>query len=228
MNLIEEFNMTDSLGLSGFVIITDNKTGKVLLKKHNMILAGAKRVLLSKLLCDCSTGISEDATSKHFGLELENLNLLYKNKENVTDVYNYKDYYIRYCKFYNDDNDVVYNEEINYSKDEEKFILSFNLDATTATSDYITSNDNNSTYGMLITSIEEVDNHYRLKFSVNLTTEQEEPIKFTSLSLVMDHPNNLTGKNHKNNLEIPFSRIKFDPIILTQESSLNLTYYVYF
>lgn len=227
MNLIEEFNMTDSLGLSGFVIITDNKTGKVLLKKHNMILAGAKRVLLSKLLCDCSTDKESETTSKHSGLELKSLNLLYKT-DSLGKIYNYKDYYIRYCKFYNDDNDVIYNEEINYSKDEEKFILSFNLDDATATSDYITFNDNNTAYGMLITSIEEVDNHYRLKFSTTLTTDQEEPIKFTSLSLVMDHPSNQAGNDHDKSLEIPFSRIKFDPIILTQESSLNLTYYVYF
>ena len=44
----------------------------------------------------------------------------------------------------------------------------------------------------------------------------------------MDHPSNKAGDGHDKSLEIPFSRIKFDPIILTQESSLNLTYYVYF
>lgn len=227
MNLVEEFNMNDSLGLSGFVVITDNKTGKILLKKHNMILAGAKKVLLSKLLCACNNNDIEP-TSKCSNLDITSLDLAYM--VDSPSKYTYKDYYLKYCKFYNDENDVVYNENVNHarpsntttSNENDPFILEFILSESTAN---ISPKANVDCTGSLTTSIEAVDNHYRLKFSIELSTDQEDPIKFTSLSLVMDHPNNSTQKK---DLEIPFSRIKFDPIILTQESSLNLTYYVYF
>lgn len=221
MNLIEEFNMNDSLGLSGFVVITDNKTGEILLKKHNMILAGAKKVLLSKLLCPCNTN-EQDIEPKYEQLELLGLDLLYKLYD--TKKYYYKDYYLRYCKFYNIEEDVVYSETINKNQNDQDFLLHFELDKSSP--ENLTTN-NSLCNGSLSFNVEEVDvdSHYRLKISIELKSDQEDPIKFTSLSLVMDHPDN--NENEKD-LEIPFSRIKFDPIILTQESSLNLTYYVYF
>ena len=43
--LTDDLNIRDGLGVSGLVVITDLKTGKVIVKKHNMITAWGKRII---------------------------------------------------------------------------------------------------------------------------------------------------------------------------------------
>lgn len=208
MSFYDEIDVNDSLGLKGFLIITDNKTGKIILKKHNMILKGAKQILLAKFLDTVANGTFDEAVVKAS-----------EKSEMIEHVNLYKDYNLQKFIFFNDgsNSDVSYTDT--YS-DFETYITS-NTSILISLMEGGNSNDDINLTKVSNFTFDTDGDHYVLKISTNITLTglDSESRSFNSLVSVAENGNE--GK-------ILFSRIKFDPIILSTDSTLNLTYYIYF
>lgn len=205
MNFSETIGISDDR-LKGYVIIKDKQTGKILVNKHNMILKKGKEMILSKLI-----GGNFDRIS---------------NGDSYRDLENYNNYVLYKAIFYNNTSEVSYEDEIGS--------LSINVEDKNSgegsefDTDRIDINlDSNNMF------LEDHNGHPALKIVLNIDfnnsnygedmTSLDERI-FSSLSLVAKSE----SANSDNDNAILFSRIVFDPIIVTAESILNLVYYIYF
>lgn len=204
MSLKDTFTVTDNNSLRGFVVIKDNKTGRILVENHNMILKEGKDCILSHFLF-------KDKTQTYIS-ELAD----------TSDLQSLRNYFLSHCVFYKNDSEVAYTE---------------NFDAPGSRNSFSTNEVNRKNQVLIPLSkdnfkIEIEDNHFILKITLNIdllsyfdaSTDNKE---FTSLALLLSDGNTGTNYETYNNYKT-FSRIRFDSIFLTQDSSLNLTYYVYF
>lgn len=180
-------NFYDDLDLRGLVIIEDLKNNKTIVKKHNMILQNAKRVLLNKLL---------------EGVNVENPETIISSDYN-----NYTPSKIRLGW---SDSDVKYTDTID--KISGNII---DLQISRQTCEVV--KDTIETYYVLkfISNIEYISEDW-------ITAEETKPdnILINTLGIVMS---NGSPKD-----DMLFSRISFDPIVISPDSDLKLTYYVYF
>lgn len=185
-------------GIKGFVILKDSRTGKILVQKHNMILRTGKEMLLSKLF-------------------LGDLVSYISNGSDFKDINAYKDFTLYKAIFFKSESEVSYDDtadNLNLPlEDSDSVDLENRID--------IILNPNH------ISLVNTNDGHIAIKISLRIDfnttiygqnmTVLDERI-FSSLCLVAKDNSNTTL----------FSRICFDPIIVTSESILNLDYYIYF
>lgn len=208
-NDLKEFmEISDGL-VNGYVVIRDGN-GKILVQKKNMIVKEGKAALLSRFLTNSNgefliDNVIADSTTRG---DIETL-----SKFSLYKVILYKK-----------------NDEVSFTDD-----ISLISDGTTnIASDKQTIDRLDFDIGKENTKCElsqDEDGHFIIKLSINISFDNEnnaealDKRELNSLSIIMKDFTTSVATN--NNFKM-FSRIRFDPIILTPESSLTLQYYVYF
>lgn len=196
-NIMDTFNIEDGIGLSGYVIIRDEKSGKIIFEGKNMIVKEGKDALLARFL------FKDDDNPFLTGLTVT---------DNILDKKLHK-YSLSKFLFSEDATETTYTYRYE------------NLPENERDSDWFYKGNINKD-NLVLEKLE--DDHVRLKLTTNInlntanTTEKEK--NFTALCLLLDAGINSSADD----LSKIFSRIRFDTIKLTAESSLSLTYYIYF
>lgn len=203
MNNIDEFEINDSTGPKGFVIIKDTKTGEILVKKHNMIVKTGKEFLLNFLLQNSG---SETPTTT------------------VCTTYNntYKDYRLNKYAFGACTAETTYDftkddfNKVNNTHTEPSYkdIILEGGSSGGATSNMIVSSGSGYDSSTVLTG------HPYLKFVFQETGDQR-------LDYVSELGLFLSKGDDNPEYEL-FSRIVFDPIPYGANTNFTISYYIYF
>lgn len=199
-------NMGDSFCPKGLVIIQD-ETGKVLVKKHNMILREGKSVIMSKMIKAAFNGISFDNTAITITSDSEyNFDGIYLSSFASETVYDktYEDY--------------IKDEPINNYEYYYPF-SDFNIIGTNKKN---SNSSNNMTiyYGNNTEFADNIYKQYCMKFVLTIETKVEKQTSaINSLGILL--------KNGSNSYKM-FSRVVFDTIPLQAGAKYVVSYYVYF
>lgn len=201
MHNIDDFEINDSTGPKGFVIIKDAKTGRILIKKHNMIVKTGKEFLLNFLL-------KNSCASDDLG---------------ITDLKDYDGYRLSNYAFgtgtaettYDFDIDDFNNGDINTLNYKELVTVGTNSNGNTENMKFIQDNDSSDSPVL--------SNHPYLKFTFSEVGDN-------SLDDVSELGLFLTKQDIENDIVDYklFSRIVFDPIPYGANNEFKVSYYIYF
>lgn len=213
----------DNLNLNGLVILEDKKSGSVLFKKHNMILKEAKRLLFSKLLQFENTSVSE---GKIVVNKLNTfLNLTSTESILDTDKRLFTDKSLKGIILGYSESDVGYNDTFDKIKsfgkeqnDDEPFRYIYK--ELNVSNSEVSMSESHPDYFVFKISL---DISYT---DFNIGTNDE--IIINTLGVVCGLTSGTEREEIYPTIDKLFSRIVFDPIIITQDSDLKLTYYIYF
>lgn len=201
-------NMGDSFCPKGLVIIQD-ATGKILVKKHNMILREGKSVIMSKMIKAAFNDITFDDSD-------------IDNKMVDDSNYNFDGIYLssfasetEYDKTYN------YYIEMEGTNNYEYYypFSDFNIIGTNK-KDSNSSNNMTIYYGNNTEFTDNIYKQYCMKFVLTIETKVEKQTSaINSLGILL--------KNASNGYKM-FSRVVFDTIPLQAGAKYVVSYYVYF
>lgn len=197
--LAEEISVSDAGKYGGFVILRDNKTGKYIFRKHNMIVNEGKKVLAAYLFGHFSgnNAFTDSSTEKL-----------------VTNSENYSGYQLKYLFLSNDATETTF--DMTYSDLISTTTLTGSLSSTVASSynGYVFNLPSDDV------PVEFVQDENTNKYAIKLELEFTDSLSLTSVSSLGLLMGDGSGT-------VLFSRINFDTIPVVDDTSYTLLYYVY-